>query len=309
MAHYADNAKLARSVLREAIQSGVYPPGSTLPSTRSLAEQFGINRNTATKIYHELASDYLLRLSPNRPPMVRQNNDVSAMDRAFKEFRHAFEHLVQDARLLAMSNERIRRLVNDLMEEYLVANGRLPVYLAECNEDEAHWFAQELTLRLGQTVRPVLLNQLPEYDEALLVFTPYFHLREAREAAGSAQSRVVGLVVTADGSDIARVASMVNGGPLGVVAVHQDAAQRLHNLLSFQINVPMIMATTEAPETVDAMRDQVECVVCTPRAYAVVRPRLRGIPVTMVQYQIDHESLELARREVARVQAEMRDSE
>jgi DNA-binding transcriptional regulator YhcF (GntR family) len=43
--------------LRRAILSGEFPPGSSLPSTRALAKQLGISRNTVLRAYESLADE------------------------------------------------------------------------------------------------------------------------------------------------------------------------------------------------------------------------------------------------------------
>lgn len=296
MAQDLNNASRARSLLRDAIHRGVYPPGSSLPSTRRLAQQFGINRNTANRIYHELARDNLVNLPANRPPVVRPSPEARSSDSLHAHIRDSLQRLLQDCRLAGIPAEDTRTLLNDVIEDYFASFPDHRVYVAECNEDEAHWFAQELTLRLGVTVQPILLEQLDDSLDGDLILTPYFHLADVRDALDGKTGNVQGLVVTAEGSDIMRVASMVTTGPLGVVAVVPSAAERLRNLLSFQINVPMVTASIDIPTTVEHLRNQVECVVATPRAYDQARAMLTGIPVTLIQYQIDEGSLEVARQ-------------
>ena len=46
--------------IREAIRSGSLAPGSLLPSTRDLAREAGVSRNTAMAAYAELARQSLL---------------------------------------------------------------------------------------------------------------------------------------------------------------------------------------------------------------------------------------------------------
>ena len=46
--------------LRRAIVSGDLPPGSNLPSTRSLSKRWGVSRNTVLTAYEELAMEGLV---------------------------------------------------------------------------------------------------------------------------------------------------------------------------------------------------------------------------------------------------------
>jgi DNA-binding transcriptional MocR family regulator len=50
----------AYDLLRRAIENGDLAPGSTLPSTRSLAREWGVSRNTVLIAYEELALEGLV---------------------------------------------------------------------------------------------------------------------------------------------------------------------------------------------------------------------------------------------------------
>lgn len=294
----SSNAAHARSVLGEAIQSGIYPPGSTLPSTRELAAQFQINRNTASKIYHELARQNVIELGANRPPRVAGGVPPPTGDELHRRLRTALEPLLLECRSTGMTREQIRRALVEIADQLLASYRPHTMYIAECNIEEAQNYAQELTMRLGSIVQPILLDQLSDGVRADIIITPYFHLREARTVLGNDDQRLIGLVVTADSSDIARVASMVSRGPLGVVAINLHAAERLRRLLSFQIDVPMTIGATDQPETVSAIRDEAECVACTVRAYAETRRLLPIAPITLVQYHADDHSVQHIRRQL-----------
>jgi GntR family transcriptional regulator len=301
MAGIRNNAEHARSVLRDAISSGVFPHGSTLPSTRHLAAEFGINRNTATRIYHELADDNLVELIPNRPPIVIGGGRAPASGTLRERARKSLSPLLLESRLVGLSAADTRRMLNEITDEFFASYRPRTIYLAECNHEEARAYAQELTMKLGSIVQPVLLDELAGRASADIIITPYFHLQEARELLGEDAANLVGLVVTADSTDIARVASLVSAGPLGVVAVKMHASERLQRLLGFQIEVPMIPASIWDPETVDALAGQVECVACTLRAYSETRSRLPDVPIVLVQYHADEQSIELLRREIQRI--------
>jgi DNA-binding transcriptional regulator YhcF (GntR family) len=301
MPKFSNNAAQARSVLRDAIQSGVYPHGSMLPSTRQLATQFGINRNTATKIYHELADDNLVELTANRPPIVLGACIQSKPDSLRERMREVLAPMLLESRLIGLSAEDSRRLIVELTDEFYASYPPHTIYVAECNEFEARIYAQELTLKLGSIVLPVLLDRLNNGVAADIIVTPYFHLHQAKEALGSKSDQLVGMVVTADSSDIARVASMVTNGPLGIIAFGLHAAERLRRLLSFQIEVPMITAGIDHPETLDELASKVECVVCTQRSYSMARNSIPDVPLTLIQYHPDEQSIDLLRREIQRI--------
>jgi len=301
MVHARNNAEEARTVLRDAITRGAYPRGMTLPSTRELAAQFEINRNTAAKIYQELAQAGLVELGTNRPPVVIGDGTPEAGDQLQSRMRDALRPLLHESLLIGISPETTRQSLVDITEDFFANHSSLKVYFAECNDYEAQVYAQNLTQRLGNTVRPVLLDQLTHVESTDIVVTPYFHLQEAAEKLKGRTSHLVGLVVTADSLEIAKVAEMVTTGPLGIIAVNLSAAERLRRLLGFQIDVPMMTAAIDQQNTLEAMHGVVECVVCTARVDRMEWPRIPDVPTALVHYHADEHSIENLRGEIQRL--------
>jgi len=301
MSRSTNNAARARAVLRDAIQSGVYARGSRLPSTRELAAQLGINRNTATKIYSELARENLIELPPNRPPIVIGEGGPVSADVFQKRMSETLETILLESQLIGMTPADTTRMLNQVASNFF-ANYRAPrVFAAECNEIEARAYAQELTVRLDSPVRPVLLDQLGQIRSDDIVVTPLFHLHEARQHLNGRTEHLIGLVVTANSSDIAAIATTVTTGPLGIVAVNPGAAERLRRLLSFQIDVPMLTASVNQPEALEAMRGKVECIVSTVRAQKVKWRRMPEVPFMLIRYHTDERSIEQLRIEMQRL--------
>lgn len=296
----SNNAAQARSVLRDAIQNGVYPRGSRLPSTRDLAGQFRINRNTATKIYHELAQDNLIALAGNRPPVVTGDGVSAPQDMLYQRARDTLSTVLHESRMIGLSPAETTSMLAKIAYEFF-ANYRTPrIYVAECNDIEARAYAQELTLKLDTVVRPVLLDQLGKIEAADIIVAPLFHLQEAREELAGHVGQLIGLVVTADSSDLARIAAMVHKGPLGIIAIHMDAAERLRRLLGFQLDVPMVTAALDQPESLDAIHE-VECIVCTTRADRENWRRIPDVPTALIRYHADEHSIDMLRGEIQRL--------
>jgi len=65
----ATSEEIKRSLIHK-ILIGQYPVGATLPSCRDLAAELGINRNTASKIYQELAREGLVKAVRGRGVLV-----------------------------------------------------------------------------------------------------------------------------------------------------------------------------------------------------------------------------------------------
>jgi GntR family transcriptional regulator/MocR family aminotransferase len=63
--------------LRGLIEARVLPHGTLLPSTRALAQDLGIGRNTVIAAYDQLELEGFLLLRPGAPPRVRELPDIA----------------------------------------------------------------------------------------------------------------------------------------------------------------------------------------------------------------------------------------
>ena len=59
--------------LRAGIRSGLYPVGTRLPSTRTLAAEFGVARGTVVSVYAQLASEGWIRTRARGTTIVAPN--------------------------------------------------------------------------------------------------------------------------------------------------------------------------------------------------------------------------------------------
>jgi GntR family transcriptional regulator len=63
---------------KEYIDKGIYNPGDKLPSVRQVAEDFGVNPNTAARAYSYLEEQGIIHTLPKKGVYVSENNTVSS---------------------------------------------------------------------------------------------------------------------------------------------------------------------------------------------------------------------------------------
>ena len=63
--------------IRRALGSGKLPAGARLPTARELADQLGVNVNTALRAYRQLSAENLVELRRGRGVIVRGEPDVA----------------------------------------------------------------------------------------------------------------------------------------------------------------------------------------------------------------------------------------
>ena len=289
-------SKDVRNILRKAIQSGVYHAGETLPSSRDLAEQFGINRNTANKIYQELAAEGLVEPSPNRPPKVIVPTGTAHAPDLRQHVRSSLWPLLHEGRILGVPESLMRETIRQQVDDFFETVTPPRIFVTECNTTDVERYADELTAVLGCTVRPVLLDQLNDKAEgADIVVAPHFHLAEAREALGNARDLALGVLLTPDATDVAEVISRVDRGPVGLIGGNPASVERLRSLLRFYVDFPTMTATIDDAEGIARIIDSAEHIVCTAR----FRPNMErsgiGGKTLAMHYHVDPVSIEVLR--------------
>ena len=79
--------------IAELVMLGVYPPGTQLPSVRSLAGELGINPNTIQRAYRELEAKGFIYSMPGKGSFV--SGSVDAADSRKQELLGQFDEVSQ----------------------------------------------------------------------------------------------------------------------------------------------------------------------------------------------------------------------
>lgn len=171
--------------LRQQILSGMHlgrwGPGHRLPSTRTLAKQFGVDQRRVTRAYHDLVMDGLVDLRPRSGFYVA--NGATPQPRLPSAAEWAVE-------ALASAAERGLRPI-DAPEQLraCLASRQLIAACVECNEDQLHGLSEELAADYGFDTRLIPLrcigdaNVRDELHRADVLITTSFHAVEVRRIA------------------------------------------------------------------------------------------------------------------------------
>jgi DNA-binding GntR family transcriptional regulator len=68
-------------VLRDRIRTGSYPPGTLLPSEKTLSAEFDVVRNTLRRALAELDREHLIETVPGRGRLVRSEHPAASGQR------------------------------------------------------------------------------------------------------------------------------------------------------------------------------------------------------------------------------------
>ena len=96
--------------LKQQIVTGELPPGSKLPGGRDLALQYGINPNTAARIYQEMEREGLCQTQRGLGTFVTE--DGGTIRRLREDMaRQAVSRFLQDLSGLGLTREEAIRLI------------------------------------------------------------------------------------------------------------------------------------------------------------------------------------------------------
>ena len=99
--------------IAELVMLGVYPPGTQLPSVRSLAGELGINPNTIQKAYQELEAAGITCSVSGKGSFVARRNPELMREEQLRKIEALMEEIARLAPGCGLSNA-------DLMEMFSI---------------------------------------------------------------------------------------------------------------------------------------------------------------------------------------------
>ncbi|MCC2279303.1 GntR family transcriptional regulator [Streptomyces sp. ET3-23] len=103
----------------EGIASGALPAGSSLPSTRALAADCGVNFHTVNKAYDQLRREGLLQLTRKHGAVVSRDHNTGPPPPGFTDdWRSRAHTLLAEARAQGLTTEEINALCTGLLEDF-----------------------------------------------------------------------------------------------------------------------------------------------------------------------------------------------
>jgi GntR family transcriptional regulator len=105
--------------VRAAIAAGVYRPGESLPSLRTMAIDLQVNPNTVQRAYDDLEREGLIYSRRGVGLFVAKRGTRSAQNQAHGKVREAFRKGIQAAQAAGMTPERIEAVFEEALERGL----------------------------------------------------------------------------------------------------------------------------------------------------------------------------------------------
>lgn len=260
------------------IEAGQLQDGDRLPSSRMLASNLSVNRNTVARAYRELRDHEHVEARRRGGMVVRGAAEARERARTRARAVRILDGAIHECLRLGLSVDDIASLAY----HYGLHAEQLEVSIAfvECNADRAHYFAGELSRRLEAPVTPLVLGAFdPERAfDGDLVLTTFFHLSEVRQLASGHRTEVVAIVVAPHVQTLVQLARIPPARRIGILYSTEEQAQSIRDSLvqAGLHNIDVLSPELENADTVD--------VVVVPTEM----PELRGL--------IERRSGELGRR-------------
>ena len=259
------------------IEAGQLVDGDRLPSSRMLAKNLSINRNTVARAYSELRQQGHVESQRRRGMVVVGAAKAQERAQARTRARTVLASATRECVALGLAAEEISSLAYHfgLHAEQL----EVKICFVECNLDRASYFADELSSRLEMTVDPLVLDHFNP-DEAFrvdLILTTFFHLAEVRRLARGSGAEVVAIVVAPHVTTLVQLAKVPKSQTVGILYSTQDQAEGIRDsllqtgLTNIQVlpgeelveelkTVDVVVVPTEMPQLKEAVNGEVDVI-------------------------------------------------
>jgi DNA-binding transcriptional regulator YhcF (GntR family) len=218
------------------IEAGELEDGDRLPSSRLLAANLDVNRNTTARAYAELNRLGYLS-SQGRAGMVVRRSAQAREDAARHEAAvAALAGPVRACLELGLSADDIAMIAYH--ESLHAQKSTIQISFVECNEERAKSFASELSETVNGTVQPLVLGQLKTSDmaDADLLVTTFFHHAELRRQVQALQvinpPEVLAIVAAPHIKTLSRLSRIPKDRRIGILYSTEDQAEAIRQSLT-----------------------------------------------------------------------------
>ncbi|MFN8217773.1 MAG: GntR family transcriptional regulator [Solirubrobacterales bacterium] len=261
--------------VRFMIEGGQLSDGDRLPSSRMLADNLKVNRNTVARAYRELRDIGLIESRRRSGMVVTGARSAREQARARERARSLIANLTHECIELGLSAEEVSSLAFHFAMH--AEEARISICFVECNEERARYFADELSERLGQPVEPLVLGQFdPQRRDEELVLTTFFHLTEVRRSMRRSGREIIAIVVAPHVRTLVQLAKVPKDRRVGILYSTEEQAQGIQDSLvqsgienvdvlhdtsrEALAEVDVVVVPSEMPELAEELRNHVKVV-------------------------------------------------
>jgi GntR family transcriptional regulator len=210
-----------------AIASRQFSPGHRLPSTRQLAMQTGLHRNTISKVYGQLEATGVVESLAGSGIYVKSlGHESGSIDRPASEIKHSAQEIVrQSLNSLVVQGATLGEARTWFLEEIdwrLRCSARVFVAVPQNDIGAGELMTQELQQDLGIPVQLVPIEQLDEVlaqTHSGTVVTSRYFISRVEEIAAPRNVRVLPVDLQDYGKELAVIKGVPKNSYVGIVSI------------------------------------------------------------------------------------------
>ncbi|RAQ39727.1 GntR family transcriptional regulator [Arthrospira sp. O9.13F] len=268
--------------IRFAIASRQFPPGHRLPSTRQLAMQTGLHRNTISKVYRQLEDHGLVEAQAGSGIYVK----ALGHEGGSRASSPILEHYPQ-------ANQIIQQSLDNLLSQGCSLNEARELFLAEIDwrlrcsarvlvtaptQDIGigQLMAQELEVALKIPVQLIPIEKLAETIEQVpsgTVVTSRYFIGQAEAVAGPRSVRVIPVDIYDFAKEIALVQQLPKGTYLGIVSLSSGLLRATEVIIHSLRGDDVLVMTAQLPDDykINAIVRSAKVVICDQASVKAVK--------------------------------------
>ncbi len=303
--------------IRLAIASRQFPPGHRLPSTRQLAMQTGLHRNTIGKVYRQLEEDGLVEAQAGSGIYVRAlgheggASSGAPLLRDSPELEKIVKSSLDELLKQGCSLNKAREMFLGEIDWRLRCSARLLVTAPMQDIGAGQLMAQELEESLNMPVQLVPMEELAEtLDKAVsgTVVTSRYFIGDAQAIAAPKSVRVIPIDIYDYAREMELVQSLPKDTCLGLVCLSSGILRAgeviVHSLRGDEILV--ISTQLGNSYKLNAMVRSARHIICDQASFEAVKEAIHGArediirapQVMCFENYINQDSIALLKREL-----------
>lgn len=274
--------------IRFAIASRQYPPGYKLPSTRALAMQTGLHRNTISKVYRQLEEDGFVESLAGSGIYVRaqgheggsrlQSPILRQHPQAYKVVQEALDQLLGQG----CSLNQAREIFLAEIDWRLRCSARVLVAVPSWDIGAGELMVCELEESLQIPIQLVAMEDLAgvlEQTPSGTVVTSRYFIAEAEEKASPNAVRVIPLDIHDYAKEMNLVRSLSENSCIGIVSLSSGILRATEVILHGWRGEELLVMTSQPKDLykLQALVKRAQMIFCTDQpSFAAVQTALQN---------------------------------
>lgn len=300
------------SQLRLAIASGQYAPGSRLPSTRQLAMQTGLHRNTIAKVYAQLetegfispraGSGMYVRDRPHSPSPEPKASQASA--------KQVLQQAIDRAITMGYSLAQVRDAFQTEIEWRSRCSASAIVVVPQSSFGTGELIAWELLQALSLPLEVVAIEQLEpvlQRNPLVTVVTSRYFVGQVEAVTAAFSMRTIAVDVYDYRAELEAIGAVAPEGCIGLVSLSPNVMHQAEVIgrSRYGDNLLFLNAHPQNLPQVRAMVKLVTTIICDRASHEVVRQVMgelergtRKPHIVCSPNHVSERSLQMLRREL-----------